>query len=493
MTDPRKALLLHLTGAAALASLTVTCGGEPPAPPPAPPDLPVTRFDPPGCPFAVAPRPEYTEVSVGRTEVGATPNIRRVRLGLGGNVAVDAPGRADPATSIALAWQTDDGTLASEVQWGTTPDPATWPAGNRQSGMTWITPAGLISETGPTRMHEAYVCGLAPDTTYHYRVGGGPEGQEVWSDVLSFKTAPAGGADAVRFAVTGDSRGQSNDAWRLIQRRVMASNVDMQLFSGDFVGLPFDQIEWELWLDAASKDTDGAPLTLGQVLTLPAHGNHENHSSLFFSNVTMPQDVDRFPAWGELFFSFDAGPVHLVVLDDAWLVNPADQPDFEAAFTEWLHADLTAAEENRAQVPWIIAVHHHGPYSSSNHGTDVDVLRGRALLGPIYDEHHVDLVLNGHDHNYERTRPLTTDPSGVPQVQPGFADGTVYVVCAGAGAPAYSAGTSEFTETSRDYKTGGALGNYGLLEATRNELRFEAHELRLDATDPVFDTLIIPR
>lgn len=488
---PTSLRLALLRRAAALAVLLPACGGdEPPPTTQGPP--PLTRFEPQGCNFAVAPRPEYTEAWAGRTEVGATPNIRRVRLGLGGNVALDAEGRADPSTSIGFAWQTDDGTLVSEVQWGSTPDPTSWPAENRQGGITWQTPVGL-GATEPARMHEAYVCGLAPDTTYYYRVGGGPAGQEAWSDVYSFKTAPAGGADAVRFSVTGDSRGQDNDAWRLIQRRVIASDVDLQLFSGDITNLATDQLEWEKWLDSAWKDTDGALLTLGQVLTLPAHGNHENHSSLYFGNITMPQDVDRYPAWGELFFSFDVGPVHLVIIDDGWVVTPDSQPDFEPAFTEWLRADLAAADMNRAAVPWIITVHHHSPYSSSSHGTDADVLRGRAHFGPIYDEFHVDLVLAGHDHNYERSKPVTTSADGVPTVQASFADGTVYVVCAGSGADAYSAGVSDFTELSRDYKTGDAIGNYGMLEATMTELRFEAHELRLDASDPVFDTLTITR
>jgi len=492
-----KAAVSTLAGAAGLlAALIPGCGGDDPAPqqPPAPPAItPLERFDPPGCAFSVAPRPEYTDVTAGRPEVGATPNIRRVRLGLGGNVAHDVEGRADPSTSIAFAWQTDDGTFASEVQWGTSPDPATWSAESRINGMTWLTPPGLINDRGAARMHEAYLCGLTPNTTYYYRVGGGPAGEEAWSDVYSFKTAPRAGDAEVTIAVSGDARGQSNDAWQLIQRRVMAEGVDLQVFSGDVANLALDQAEWEQWLDAAWKDTDGAPLTLGQVLTLPAHGNHEAHSTLYFGNVTMPQDLEHYPLYGELFFSFDVGPVHLVVIDDAWVVKPHDEPEFEAVFAEWLRADLEAADANRAEVPWIVTVHHHSPYSSSAHGEDSDVLRGRKFFGPIYDEHHVDLVLAGHDHNYERTKPVTTSPEGVPTVQQSFADGTVYVVCAGAGAPAYSPGMSEFTELSHGYGSGGAVGVYGTLRATKTSLTLDARELRLDATDPTFDTLTITK
>src|SRR5262245_26760348 len=78
---------------------------------------PALPFQPVGCDFKVAPRPESSGWSAGKSDVGATPNIRRVRLGLGGNVAIGAKGRADPSTSIGFAWQSDDGTLATEVQW----------------------------------------------------------------------------------------------------------------------------------------------------------------------------------------------------------------------------------------------------------------------------------------------------------------------------------------------------------------------------------------
>src|SRR6185295_9476207 len=111
----------------------------------------LTSFTPQGCGFSVAPRAEYIEYVASSPVVGTTPNIRRVRLGLGGNVAVGAAGRADPATSIAFAWQTDDGTLASEVAWGADPDPSKWPAENRTNGYTWLTPQGDLNGQGDER------------------------------------------------------------------------------------------------------------------------------------------------------------------------------------------------------------------------------------------------------------------------------------------------------------------------------------------------------
>jgi len=450
----------------------------------------VETFEPKGCAFKVGVRAEYLEATSGKLDVGATPNIRRVRLGLGGNVAVGAAGRADPSTTAGFAWQTDEGTFASEVAWGSAPDPSSWPAENRTGGFTWKTPAGTINASGDERMHEAYVCGLKPGTTYYYRVGGGAAGKEAWSDVYAFTTTPSDPATEVTFVVSGDSRGQQNDAWRLLQERVLAKGVNLQLFSGDMINLAPDQGEWERWLDAAWKDDSNNPLTLGQLLTLSAHGNHDNHTSLYFGNLVLPQDVATFPDYGELFFSVDVGPVHVVVVDDAFIVSPQGDTNYAGVLTDWLKADLKAANDRRKDVPWIVAMHHHPEYSSSLHGKDADVLRGRAFFGPLWDEFHVDLVLAGHDHDYERSKPLT-GPTDNPTVKSSFKDGTVYLVTAGAGADAYSAGTSTFTETSRDFKSGGAFGFYSYIKATKATLTIESHELRGDGTDPAFDTVAI--
>jgi hypothetical protein len=451
-----------------------------------------TVFQPQGCQFQIAARAEYKDWSSGKTDVGATPNIRRVRLGLGGNVAPGSAGKVDPTTTMAFAWQTDDGTLASQVAWGDSPDPAKWPASNLASGVTWLTPEAAINGDGDARMHEAYVCGLQPATTYYYRVGGGPAGKEVWSDVYSFTTLPSDPGAEITIAATGDSRGQNNDAWQFLQQRWLGKGVSFQIFSGDVANLATDQGEWEKWLDFAWKDKDGKLSSLGQLLTVHTHGNHENHSTLFYGNMVLPQDVKAYPNYPELFFSFDAGPVHVLVVDDAFIVNPSGDQAFLPLITAWLEADLDAANKNRAKVPWIIATHHHAEFSSSNHGQDADVLRGRAYFVPLWDKYHLDLSVAGHDHDYERTKPLN-GPADKPAVAADFSKGTEYIVCGGAGADPYTAGTSDFTAASRDTKSGGAIGLYTLIHASKTQLRIDAHELRADGSDPMFDTVTITK
>lgn len=455
---------------------------------------PIASYTPEGCAFSIAPRPEYLGFSLGSPVVGATPNIRRVRLGLGGNVDVGAPGRADPSTSIGVAWQTDEGTLSSEITWGTDPDPAKWPAANRRSGVRWATPSG----TGQfdEHMHEVHVCGLSPATTYYYRVCGGPAGSEAWSEVQSFATTPAAGPAQITIGIAGDSRGENGDAWRLFARRMTSLSPTLALFSGDMINLAIDQSAWEKWLDSASKDSDDKPLSLGRVLTLYTHGNHENHTTFFYGNLVLPQDPVKYPKHTELFYSVDVGPVHIVVIDDMGVVSPTTDPDYAALLTEWLDKDLSAANQNRAKVPWIVTMHHHGEFSSSAHGTDKDVLRGRQFFVPLWDKHHVDVDIAGHDHNYERSKPLSgplMGPDLMPAIKPSPEEGTVYVICAGAGAPAYSPGTSAFTEVSHGYKTGGAVGLFSVATVDEHSFKLDAFELRPDGSDPLFDSFTIQK
>ena len=124
--------------------------------------------------------------------------------------------------------------------------------------------------------------------------------------------------------------------------------------------------------------------------------------------------------------------MHVIVLDDAGVVSPNTDSGYQPVLTEWLTADLDAATKNRSKVPWIVTVNHHAAFSSSNHGDDSDVLLGRAYFVPIWDKYHVDLALGGHDHNYERTKPIT-GPAATPTLHASPKDGTVYVVCAGSG------------------------------------------------------------
>ncbi len=119
-------------------------------------------YTPEGCMHRVSSLPGTINNVLGnRTVFGPMPAPR--------NVHTSWP--ADPSSTIAFVWQTDSQTRASVVQFGTEPMMLD------QTALGSVSTGGLGSTE--VTIHEAHVCGLRPDTTYHYRVGG--EGH--WSAV----------------------------------------------------------------------------------------------------------------------------------------------------------------------------------------------------------------------------------------------------------------------------------------------------------------------
>lgn len=155
---------------------------------------------------------------------------------------------------------------------------------------------------------------------------------------------------------------------------------------------------------------NGSLLTLGQSLTLNTDGNHDNRSTMFFGNVVLPQEAKEIPPLGGalLFVRRRPRPRHRPRRQ--LLRRHHDSPGGHRRCSTWIDADLKAANANRAKVPWLVTLHHHGPFSSASHGEDLDVLRGRSFLVPFFDKYHVDMDVAGHDHNYERSLPSRAPP-----------------------------------------------------------------------------------
>ncbi len=136
--------------------------------------------------------------------------------------------------------------------------------------------------------------------------------------------------------------------------------------------------------------------------TRPSAGNHEYHS---------PGAAPYFDYWGgqagepdKGYYSYEAGAWHVVVLNS----NCAAIGGCEAGSPQerWLRADLAAHPTACTLAYW-----HHPLFSSGvvpKHAVHPEM---RDVWRTLY-EANADLVLNGHEHNYERFAPQ--DPDGRP-------------------------------------------------------------------------------
>jgi hypothetical protein len=401
-------------------------------------------YTPEGCDYEVV-TPEVAEAERGSAEIGPSPTPSLIHVSYAG----------PSHSSFAVNWQTDEETKVSTILYGTdegavgSADAST--ADVMEQNGHQVLFIDLLE--GRNRIHEVHVCGLDPATTYYYKVGG----PGAWSEVFDVATAPMPGAtDSFRFAVTGDSRNDSV-VWADTQEQVQSYAVDFEIFSGDAVLLGVNQPEWAGFFGetATSGDFEVQDL-IARVPLFPANGNHDGLAINYVLQFALPQQADTDErAQGEEWYSFDYGSAHFVVLND----SAGDQLNNNAQ-RDFLEADLAAVD--RSVTPWLFAVHHFPPYScSTNHGSNVDL---RAAWQPLYDTYEVDIVFNGHDHDYERSLPIrgfqegTNDgvvadhgSNGVPIDR----SGTIYIVAAGAGAPLYGVDPSCFhthaTESVRNY------------------------------------------
>jgi len=154
----------------------------------------------------------------------------------------------------------------------------------------------------------------------------------------------------------------------------------------------------------------------GRVKTLihPAVGNHEYQSGIDCS-TTATGYFGYFgaaagdPAKG--YYSYDVGAWHLIALNaNCSKVGgcAAGQPE-----EQWLRADL-AGHQNAC----VLAYWHQPHFSSGQHGNDDGGHNPTGAFWQALYDFHADVVLNGHDHEYERFAPQT--PAGAPDAANGI-------------------------------------------------------------------------
>jgi hypothetical protein len=164
--------------------------------------------------------------------------------------------------------------------------------------------------------------------------------------------------------------------------------------------------------------------------TMPAVGNHEyqtpgatGYYGYFGAKAGDP---------GQGYYSYDLGEWHIVVLNSN-IAHDAASPQLA-----WLRADLAANRRACTLAYW-----HHPRFSSGNHGNDS---RESAIWDALY-ANDADVILNGHEHNYERFAPQT--PAGIADASRGiraFVVGTGGTLLRGIGTP--KANSEVFNSTS---------------------------------------------
>ena len=156
---------------------------------------------------------------------------------------------------------------------------------------------------------------------------------------------------------------------------------------------------------------------LTRVTAFPVVGNHDLYG-LFGQPFRQTFDVPRNHSglFEELYYAFDWGDCRFIALE----TNGLFQHVGFGPHINWLDRELS----NNSRT-WKIVYMHAPLYSAGKHGDNSDLI---SRLEPLFERHRVDLVLAGHDHNYERSLPVKAYSQ-----DPTF-PGLVHVVTGGGGA-----------------------------------------------------------
>jgi len=339
----------------------------------------------------------------------------------------------DPATMVHLSWASPDAALNPRVH-----------LKSGAGGVDRLVHAeerrytdGLSGEVVFT--YHATLAGLEAGTLVRYSVTADNDRRAPEPFGASFRTAPRGRA-AFRFTSYGDLA-TPNTAWLLSspQSRHAVAAVErfaplFHLLNGDLCYANLNpQAQPRVWADFGNNVQTSA----AQRPWMPCPGNHEiefGNGALgldaYLTRYRLPDNGTRYPG---CWYSFQIGSVVFISLSAEDVIyqesgafvsgpeplwpNPstgnAPIPPGSSIYlhgysdgeqTRWLEETL-ARSSAAMDVDWIVVQMHQDALSSSLHGNGSDKGIRDAWL-PLFDRYGVDLVLCGHDHDYERSWPV---------------------------------------------------------------------------------------
>jgi hypothetical protein len=338
----------------------------------------------------------------------------------------------DPTRSVVVSWASAAQSINPRVHVG-----ADLNFGRTIHAVQRTYSDGLNGETVFT--YHARLEDLEPDAVHHYVVTADNDSNAAQPFSATFRTAPRGRA-RFRFTSFGDlatpvtswvlSSPQSQHAVQAVER----FQPLFHLLNGDLCYANLNPAHQpEVWADFGNNNQTSAAFRPW----MPCVGNHEiefdngaQGFTSYLTRYTLPDNGTPLPGrWysfrvgSALFVSLSAddviyqdggafvgGPAPLVPA--ASTGNPAIEPGTSfyingysgGAQTRWLERTLREASEDES-IDWIIVQMHQDALSSSKTGNGSDLGLRQAWL-PLFDRYEVDLVLCGHDHDYERSFPV---------------------------------------------------------------------------------------
>jgi len=343
----------------------------------------------------------------------------------------------DPASSVCISWASAAQAVNPRVQLRQSTSNVHAQQASSVHAVQRTYTDGLNGQTVFT--YHASLTGLKDNAEYHYAVTADNDRHRARPFGATFRTAPKGRVP-FRWTSYGDLA-TPNTAWTLSspQSAFAVKAVErfqplFHLLNGDLCYANLNPAaQPAVWADFGNN----VQVSASRRPWMPCPGNHEiefgngaQGFNSYLTRYTLPQNGTPFSG---LWYRFQVGSVLFISLsaDDviyqdsgAFVAGPLPlQPApstgsppiapgtslyvrgySDGAQTRWLESTLAAASRD-VSIDWIVVQMHQDALSSSKNGNGSD--KGiRETWLPLFDRYGVDLVLCGHDHDYERSWPV---------------------------------------------------------------------------------------
>ncbi|MFJ9155966.1 fibronectin type III domain-containing protein [Streptomyces griseoviridis] len=356
----------------------------------------------------------------------------------------------DPRTEMTVSWQVPVAVKKPFIRIGAHP----WDLSRRIEAevRTLFTPAGVGASGDHTQYYlHAKLTHLRPGRTYYYGVGHqgfDPAAAHLTGTLGTFTTAPDH-KKPFTFTAFGDEgvgyHGLANNSLLLGQ------NPAFHLHAGDIAyadpagagkssDTGFDSRVWDQFLAQTESVAKSVPW-------MPAYGNHDMEAWYaphgYGGEEARWNLPDNGPDKRNLpgVYSFVHGNTAVISLDanDVSFEIPANLGLSGGTQTRWLEAQLKKFRAAK-DIDFVVVFFHHCAYCTSTaHASEGGV---RQEWVPLFEKYTVDLVINGHNHQYERTDVLKGDKVVKKLPIGGTAypetEGVVYVTAGAAGRSLYA-------------------------------------------------------
>jgi hypothetical protein len=168
-------------------------------------------------------------------------------------------------------------------------------------------------------------------------------------------------------------------------RSMVDRGIELNLALGDYSYVDTA----DCWFNAISPIDTQTKITIG---------NHDNTPSSLLN-----QYMSHFGLTKQ-FYSFNYQNVHFTVMADELQYTPGSEQ------YNFVNNDLSQAAAD-PNIDWIVVYFHKPLYTSPTCSCIGENIRLRDIYHSVFDKYGVDLVLEGHSHNYQRSYPLKYNPS----------------------------------------------------------------------------------